>query len=224
MNRITALVPMRHHSQRVPNKNFRSLAGHPLYTYILDTLLQVQTVEAVVVDTDSPEIKAGLANDYPDVIVLDRPETLRGPEVSMNDVILWDLTQVPAEHYLQTHSTNPLLSPDTVSQALSAYLEGMGRYDSLFSVTRLQKRLWSPDGKPLNHDPAHLIQTQHLPPILEENSCLYIFSREGMVSHRNRIGDSPLLFEIPADEAWDIDVEIDLRIVESLMMARPHGA
>ncbi|HMN12722.1 MAG TPA: hypothetical protein PKD55_10410, partial [Bellilinea sp.] len=29
--KIAALVPMRHHSVRVPEKNFRELAGKPLY-------------------------------------------------------------------------------------------------------------------------------------------------------------------------------------------------
>ncbi|HOV07382.1 MAG TPA: acylneuraminate cytidylyltransferase family protein, partial [Anaerolineaceae bacterium] len=42
--RIVALVPMRHHSQRVPQKNYRLLDGKPLYQHILSTLLQVAEV------------------------------------------------------------------------------------------------------------------------------------------------------------------------------------
>jgi CMP-N-acetylneuraminic acid synthetase len=215
---------MRHHSERVPEKNFRSVAGRPLYTYILETLLQVEAVETIVVDTDSSTIKAGLGRDFPSVVVLDRPDSLRAPEVSMNDVILWDLQQAPAEHYLQTHSTNPLLSPETVDRAAAAYFDGLSDHDTLFSVTRVQKRFWSPDGKPLNHDPNELIQTQNLPPFLEENSCLYLFSHQVMSERRNRIGASPLLFEIPADEAWDIDDLVDLRVVEGLLSARAGGS
>lgn len=218
------MVPMRHHSERVPEKNFRPLAGRPLYGYILETLLQVGTVEAVVVDTDSSVIKAGLASDFPSVIVLDRPESLRAPDVPMNDVILWDIQQVPAEHYLQTHSTNPLLKPDTVERALAAYFASLESHDSLFSVTRWQKRLWTPEGEPLNHDPSELIQTQNLPAIMEENSCLYVFSRQNMLSRHNRIGARPLLFEIGADEAWDIDEPMDFQIVENLLGSRSKGS
>ncbi len=126
MTRMAALVPMRHHSERVPEKNFRPLAGRPLYSYILETLLQVEAVEAVVVDTDSPVIKAGLAADFPSVIVLDRPESLRAPDVPMNDVILWDIQQVPAEHYVQTHSTNPLLTAETIARGLDQYFDSLG--------------------------------------------------------------------------------------------------
>ena len=217
MNRLAALVPMRHHSQRVPEKNYRPLAGRPLYSYILETLGKVDAIDEIIVDTDSPVIKAGLADAFPDVIVLDRPDSLRAPDVPMNDVILWDLARVPAEHYLQTHSTNPLLTAETITRGLDMYFNSLETCDSLFSVTRLQKRLWTPEGEPLNHDPSKLIQTQNLPAIMEENSCLYIFSREGMQARGNRIGASPLLFEIAADEALDIDEPADLELVEALL-------
>ena len=65
--KIAALVPMRHHSQRVPGKNFRMIAGKPLYAHIIETLLLVPELSAVVVDTDSDEILEGLAKNYPTV-------------------------------------------------------------------------------------------------------------------------------------------------------------
>ena len=56
MNKIAALVPMRHHSQRVPGKNYRLLAGKPLYQHIITTLLAVPEISTIVVDTDSQPI------------------------------------------------------------------------------------------------------------------------------------------------------------------------
>ncbi len=53
MKKIIALVPMRHHSQRVPGKNFRQLAGKPLYQHIIGTLLKVPEINGILVDTDS---------------------------------------------------------------------------------------------------------------------------------------------------------------------------
>ena len=41
---VTALVPMRHYSERVPGKNYRLMAGRPLYAYILETLLCCRSV------------------------------------------------------------------------------------------------------------------------------------------------------------------------------------
>lgn len=218
--RLTALVPMRHRSERVPDKNFRPVAGRPLYAFILDTLLASSSVDRIVVDTDSPVIKAGLAEAYPEVTILDRPKSLTAPEVPMNDIIVWDLSQVPGEHFLQTHTTNPLLRPDTVDRAAQTYFSNLPEHDSLFSVSRLQKRLWNPDGSPLNHDPRRLIQTQNLPVLYEENSCVYIFQRHVMLERTNRIGAAPWMFEIAADEAWDIDEPVDLDIVAAMLNRR----
>src|SRR5574341_1196637 len=206
---LVALVPMRHHSQRVPGKNYRPLAGKPLFHYIIETLLTVPEIEWIIVDTDSEPVMADLTQHFPQVKIINRPETLRANDVSMNDILIYDTGQVQADFYLQTHSTNPLLKPETVSRAINAFQAGFPNHDSLFSVTRLQTRLYDQHGHAINHDPAVLIQTQDLPPVYEENSCLYIFTRENLIKRHHRIGEKPLLFEINADEAWDIDEELD---------------
>jgi CMP-N-acetylneuraminic acid synthetase len=217
MNRIAALVPMRHHSQRVPGKNYRLLAGRPLYQHILTSLLQVPEITQVVVDTDSPEILEGLRMHFPEVVALERPEHLRADSIPMNEILSYDTTQVEADFYLQTHSTNPLLKSATISWAIQALLAQYPIFDSLFSVTRWQTRLWDQLGRAINHNPAILLQTQDLPPVFEENSCLYIFTRPTLLARRNRLGERPLMFEIPAAEAWDIDEEIDFGIVDFLL-------
>lgn len=220
MGEIAALVPMRHHSQRVPEKNFRDLAGKPLYAYILNTLEQVPEIGEIVVDTDSPAIKEGIAAAFPAVRVLNRPAELQADEIPMNQVLLHDTSLVKAEYYLQTHSTNPLLKSETISRGIQTYLSQRERYDSLFSVTRLQTRLWDQQGKAVNHKPSELLQTQDLPPIYEENSCLYLFTGRSLEEHRNRIGSSPLMYEIDPAEAWDIDTPLDFEIVEFLISRR----
>ncbi len=217
MTNIAALVPMRHHSQRVPEKNFRELGGRPLFHHILITLQDVLELEGIFVDTDSPIIKEGIREAFPQVQVIDRPEHLRADEVSMNRILAHDISLVKADYYLQTHSTNPLLKAATISSAIKRFKEGQGSYDSLFSVTRLQTRLYDQNGQPINHDPRELIQTQDLPPVYEENSCLYLFSEQSLKKHGHRIGESPCLFEIDSREAWDIDTLLDFEIVDFLM-------
>ena len=217
---VVALVPMRHVSERVPDKNFRLLAGKPLYAYILETLQACAQVDRIVVDTDSPTISEGIEADYPKILLLERPKHLRGGDVPMNEVLLHDVSQVPASFYLQTHSTNPLLKAATISLALERFFTAYPEYNSLFSVTRLQARLWSAGTEPINHDPAELIRTQDLAPVFLENSCLYIFERESFLKRKNRIGDNPLRFEIEADEAIDIDRESDFAVVECLAHTR----
>lgn len=217
MPSIVALVPMRHHSQRVPGKNYRLLAGKPLFHHILETLLAVPAIGQVVVDTDSEPVMDSLRRDFPQVTIINRPESLRADDVPMNDILLHDTDQVQADFYLQTHSTNPLLRAETVKRAIETFLAAFPEKDSLFSVTRWQTRLYDQRGRAINHDPAVLIQTQDLPPVYEENSCLYLFTRQNLLKRHHRIGEHPILFEIDAAEAWDIDEELDFAITDFLM-------
>lgn len=219
---ITALVPMRHHSQRVPQKNYRLLDGKPLYQHILATLLAVPELTRIVVDTDSPVIAAGIAEYFPTIMVIERPEELRADDISMNSILQYDISQAPSDFYLQTHSTNPLLRAETLSKAIQSFLSSYPQCDSLFSVTRLQTRLYDQAGNAINHDPRVLIQTQDLPPVYEENSCLYLFSSDTLAKHGTRIGDTPILFETDPEESWDIDEEIDFKLVE--LMIRAHAS
>ena len=217
MVKLAALVPMRHHSQRVPGKNYRPLAGKPLFHHVIETLLAVPEIGEIAVDTDSEPVMEGLQRFFPTVKRIRRPAHLLANDVPMNKILLHDSSQVQADFFLQTHSTNPLLKAGTVSRAIQAFLSGYPEHDSLFSVTRLQTRLYFQDGTAVNHNPRELIQTQDLPPVFEENSCLYIFTRENLLKHHHRIGERPIMFEIDADEAWDIDEELDFAICDFLL-------
>jgi CMP-N-acetylneuraminic acid synthetase len=221
--KLIALVPMRHHSQRVPGKNYRSLAGKPLYEYIIETLLAVPAISQIVVDTDSEPVLNGLRERFPQVQTIVRPEHLRADDIPMNEILIHDTAHFPADFYLQTHSTNPLLNPETVSRAIQLFIAHYPKFDSLFSVTRWQTRFYDKDGNAINHNPRELIQTQDLPPLYEENSCIYIFTREKLIAKRHRIGDHPLMFEIPRLEAVDIDEEADFQIADILMRMKQEN-
>jgi len=215
---------MRHHSERVPEKNYRSFAGRPLYHQIVLSLLQCPAVSKIVIDTDSPFIMEDAGRHFPQVQLLERPEHLRADTVSMNEVLLNSVTQVEADYYLQTHSTNPLLRSETISRAIQAFLDAYPAHDSLFSVTRIQSRIWDSSGAAVNHDPSVLLRTQELQPIYEENSCIYIFTRNTLEKRHNRIGEHPLMFEMDRLEAWDIDEESDFRIAELLFLGLQNNS
>jgi CMP-N-acetylneuraminic acid synthetase len=222
--RIVALVPMRDRSERVPGKNYRPLAGQPLFHHILRALAACSQLAEIAVDTDSPAIKAGLAQHFPTVRVIDRPEHLRAGEIPMNEILLHDTAQIPADYYLQTHSTNPLLKAETIDKAIAAFFEAKPQPDSLFGVTELHTRLYDAAGKAINHNPRELLRTQDLPPVYEENSCLYVFSQRSLEENGHRIGEAPLMFPIPRAEAFDIDEELDFQIADFLMGQRlQHG-
>lgn len=218
--KIVAIVPMRHDSERVVGKNYRSFAGLPLYHRIINTLSASEGINQVVIDTDSPIIRNDVSRSFPEVLVLERPQYLSAGTVPMNDVLLNTVKQISADYYLQTHSTNPLLQTATINEAIRTFINNADSYDSLFSVTRLQTRLWDSLTRPINHNQAILLRTQDLPAVYEENSCLYLFERNTFEKCRNRIGTRPLMFEIDRLEAIDIDEEVDFAIAEQLFLHR----
>jgi CMP-N-acetylneuraminic acid synthetase len=212
---------MRHDSERVPGKNFRLLAGKPLFEHILDSLLTCGMVDKVVIDTDSTVITQLVnARNDPRAIAIPRPEHLRDGRIPMNQVLLHDIAQVPADYYLQTHSTNPLLKPETIARAVKKFMAVLPTHDSLFGVTRWQTRLYDQHGTPINHDPSQLLRTQDLPPVYEENSNLYLFAPDTLRTLGRRTGERPLLFEIDRLEAVDIDDEDGWVLAEALI-SRP---
>ncbi len=144
-------------------------------------------------------------------MIRDRKPNLCGDLVSMNLVLEDDVANVDADMYLMTHTTNPLLNPDTIQKAIKAFKEASaeGKADSLFSVNKIQTRFYRADGSAVNHDPNNLIRTQDLEPWFEENSNFYIFTRESFNATRARIGKKPMLFEMSRIESTDIDEEED---------------
>jgi CMP-N-acetylneuraminic acid synthetase len=214
---VIALLPMKGHSERVAEKNLRPLAGRPLYHWIVDTVLACPSIVELVVDTDSVEIADDVTERFPRVTVRERPRDLIGDMVPMHDIVSRFVQEHPVgEVFLQTHATNPLLRPSSVEDAIRAYFSP-GDHDSLMAVTEWRTRFFDHVGRPLNHDPDVLLRTQDLPPIYEENSNLYIASRQVILGTGRRIGLRPLLFPLDRWQAMDIDEEIDFNLVECLV-------
>lgn len=227
--RIVALLPMKANSERVKGKNFRDFCGKPLFRWTLDTLLEVQEIDQVIINTDARQILAdnGLT-DTDRITIRDRKPEICGDLVSMNLVLADDVATLPADIYLMTHTTNPLMSADTIRKALAAFQSGQaaGKADSLFTVDKVQTRFYRADCSPVNHDPDNLIPTQHLEPWFEENSNLYLFTRESFAKTNARIGKQPMMYEGPYFESIDIDTpaDWDFAVVAARYLLEQKGA
>ena len=218
---LVALLPMKANSERVQGKNFREFAGKPLFRWILDSLLAVDEIDCIVINTDARRILAahGLT-DSKRILIRDRRSELCGDLVSMNKVLEDDINCVDANTYIMTHTTNPLISSNTLIEAIKTYKKGITNdKDSLFSVNKFQTRFYKDSGEPVNHDPNNLLRTQDLEPWYEENSNLYLFSRKSFSKTHARIGLKPVLFETPITESQDIDNKIDWQIAEVMALA-----
>lgn len=216
--KVAALVPIKGHSERVKGKNFRDFCGKPLYYHIIHTLDRVYAIDEVIIDTDSQRVIAEAPKLSHKIQIIERPAELCGDYISTNRIFEYDLSQTKADIYVQTHATNPILKAETIAKAIAKFISIEDEYDSLFSVSVYQSRFYMYDGTPINHDPENLIRTQDLRPIYEENSSLYVFTKESFQKKRRRIGIKPFMFVTPPIESTDIDDELTLRIAELLAL------
>ena len=220
--KVTALLPMKANSDRVPGKNFRIINNKPLFRWILDELLAVPAISKVIINTDARRKISPLLAEDARVILRDRDDSICGDFVSMNKVIDDDVRNVPSDVYLMTHTTNPLITARTIGAALSKFQAEAerGDADSLFSVNEVQGRFYDKNISPINHDPNRLIRTQDLEPWFEENSCLYLFTKASFIESGSRIGKRPAMFVTPKLESIDIDDQADWELASALLSQR----
>lgn len=214
---VTALVPMKGHSERIPSKNSKLLGEKPLFFYILENLESAKYVSEIIINTDSPKILSLVKENFPEIILIKRPKELLGDKVSMTPIIEHDLKYVKTKHFLQTHSTNPFLTSKTIDNAIKVYFDNLEKgFDSAIGVNVYQTRFYDDKKHPINHDPNIMIPSQDMPFLYEDNSNFYINSVENFYKNKNRVGKNPIFIKIPKLESIDIDEKEDFIIAEAI--------
>lgn len=216
---IPAILPMKGVSERVAGKNMKPFDAKPFYHCVAATLEASAYISEIIVDTDSEEIAHDAGSNFSKVRVRMRPEHLRGQMVSMEEIVSGVLEELPSEHFVQAFATCPLMRVDTLESAINAYFENLGKYDSLFTVKRIQQRLHWASGALIN-DPHGATRTQELEPVYERNACLYIASKTSFSNAGGcRVGKSPYLFVMDDIESIDVDREADFFVAEAVYRA-----
>lgn len=218
--KVAALLPMKANSERVKGKNFRDFGGKPLYRWMLDTLLGIAEIDIIIINTDA---RAILENDglfeSEKIKIRDRREEICGDMISMNLIIADDIDNIKADIFLMTHTTNPFLSRKSVMAAIADFKNALRdkQADSLFTVNKVQDRFYNKNVQPINHDMNNLIRTQDLEPWYQENSNLYLFTKESFLRTQTRIGSNPIMLETEPYESTDIDTPSDWDLGEVMV-------
>jgi len=221
MNKISAIVPIKKDSERIPGKNFLPFCGKPLFHYMLSTLQQCEVIEKIIIDTDSEIILWEVPDVYNKAQIITRPDFLLGNHIVANELIAYDISQTSDEHFFQTHVTNPLLSVRSITNAVHLYFNMLHIYDSLFSVNSIRKRMYDANYRPLNHSFDEMKPTQEMDPVYMENSNMFIFSKSSFKkAGKSRIGLKPQLFEMNNIESIDIDYPEDFELAEIIYQNR----
>jgi len=217
-----AFVPARSGSERVPHKNVRPLAGHPLLAYAIATAVESGRFERVVVSTDSQEI-ADVARWYGADVPFLRPAefaTATSPDIEWLAYTLERLDE-RYELFALIRATNPFRGPDVVRRGLEQLL-ATPEADSLRAVELVKQhpgKMWllSGDGRTMSPlldqselDVAwHAGQYQALPPVYSQNSALEIAWTRVVTETGTREGSVLAPFLTQGLEGFNVDDEDD---------------
>jgi len=213
---ISALIGIKEISERVENKNFLTIAGKPLFFWIISTLIKTEEIDEIVLNIDGENLIQLINKEFTKIKklkIISREENIKGHDVSMNLIIERTLSHCKNDYILNTHTTNPFIKNSTFSKAIESYF----KYQRpIFSTLEMKNRFYNTSNQPINHDLDNLIPTQDLDPIYLETSTFYIFSKDQFNMNKNRISKDSIKFPISKIESVDIDDYEDLEIVKLL--------
>jgi N-acylneuraminate cytidylyltransferase len=228
---IVALIPARAGSKRVPDKNIRPLAGHPVIAYTIAAALQSGIFAAVIVSTDSTQY-AGIARHYGAEVPFLRPAEFSGdlsPDIEWVESTLERLRNEGRNYdcFSILRPTSPFRLPETIRRAWQEFLAEEG-VDSLRAVEKCRQhpgKMWVVRGRrmlpllPLGpaEQPWHSSQYQSLPEVYVQNASLEIARSRVVFEGRTIAGTVLMPFFTQGYEGFDVNNPYDWDLAEHLV-------
>lgn len=230
---VVALIPARSGSKRVPGKNIRPLAGHPLIAYSIASAVESGIFSQVVVSTDSEEI-ADITRYYGAETPFLRPAEYSGdasPDIEFVEHALATLREQGREYecFSILRATSPFRKAETIRRAWKEFLSQNG-VDSLRAVERCAQhpcKMWVVRGSRMMplipfgpaEQPWHSSQYPTLPEVYVQNASLEIAWSRVVFEGRTIAGNVLMPFMTHGDEGLDVNTEYDWMLAE-LMVER----
>lgn len=207
--KILAVIPARAGSKGIPNKNIRIIGGHPLIYYSIKNALESEWITDVIISTDSPEVK--IIAEQMGARVKWRDDSLCGDAVTLDAVIADAVTTDTMWDYVVTmQPTSPTLRVVTLDKAIKYTIDN--DLDTVISAINAPHLSWGEkEGKKVPNYTQRL-NRQYLPPCYMETGA-FVISKAAVVTPQTRIGEKVDVYEMPEDEAQDVDTFEDLRSV-----------
>lgn len=204
MDSITAIIPVKKNSTRLPNKNILPFGESNLLVHKIRQLKAVEAVNKIVVSTDSEEM-IRMAKDEGVEAYL-RPEKYANESLPIADFLVYLSQVIEGDHFMWSCVTSPLVDAQLYSKAIRLYLKKLDEgYDSLVTVSSFQHYLMDENG-PFNFSRGW----EH--PNSQKLAKLYLFTNGIQLTPHDkysewgdRIGEKPYLMEVSKTEAIDID-------------------
>jgi CMP-N,N'-diacetyllegionaminic acid synthase len=230
---IVALIPARAGSKRVPDKNIKPLAGHPLIAYSIAAALESRIFAAVIVSTDSQQY-LDVAKHYGAEAPYLRPPEIAGDLSPDIEWVTYTLQRLRADRrtfdcFSILRPTSPFRHASTIVRAWQQFLEEEG-VDSLRAVEKCKQhpgKMWVVRGTrmlpllPLSpaEQPWHSSQYQALPEVYVQNASLEIAWSKVVFEGRTIAGNVQMPFFTQAHEGFDVNHPEDWRLAEEMVQS-----
>ena len=218
---VIGIIPARAGSKGIPNKNIREIGGIPLIAHTIKSAIQSESLERVIVSTESEEI-ARVALKWGAEVPFLRPVELAtdtADSVSVANHVLENIESPKSFLWLQ--ATSPLRSVDDIRNIVKTATDENS--DSVVSVTPLDKpKEWqvkiSQSGmiqKEYNVDGNR--QRQDFEDTYIINGALYYCKTAWFRSGQMFVGPQSKAFIMPRERSVDIDCELEWLLAEALL-------
>ncbi len=216
---ITAVIPVRGGSRRVPLKNIKPFSGSSLLQIKIEQLKRINSIDEIIVSSDSDEMLE-LANKM-GVISKHRPtEYCDEKSRTFNDLVEYIMrNDINTETVIWAPCVCPLVRDESFLNAISIYnqiknnqIEG----DSVLSTIAYKQYLFDETGRPINYTIENHVPSQKLPHYHQSVNAFHIASKENMLKWRFVYGPKVYLYDISQEEGIDIDTQTDFDFAEFL--------
>lgn len=216
---ILSVIPARAGSKGIPNKNIRIIGDHPLVYYSIKNAMRSKLITDVIVTTDSSEVR--IIAQQMGVSVHWRDKSLCGDSVTLDAVVADAVPEDKKWDYIVTmQPTSPTLRVQTLDAAIQYTIDE--DLDTVISAINNPHLSWvEKDGKKVPNYKERL-NRQYLPPCYMETGA-FVISKANIVNSKTRIGEKVDVFEVPEDEAQDVDTFEDLRSVAAALSRQKVG-
>lgn len=211
-----AFIPVRGGSKSIKFKNIKKINGRPLIYWVLDAVVECNSIDKVVVSTDSDEIRdtVNLYNSNK-ILIINRSDEVSTDFASTESVMLEFAENYAFKNIILVQATSPLIDSHDLTQGLELYKNA----DSVLSVVNQKRFIWNKQeyAQPLNYDYLNRPRRQDFQGFYVENGAFYITSKELLIKSKCRISGKISTYVMEEESYYEIDEPSDWIIVEKLL-------
>ena len=215
--KTVAFIPVKSKSERIKNKNFKLLAGKPLFLHTLEKLVGCDFIDEVFLDSESEEV-FDMASHI-DFIRFKRDEKLADNSTDGNKLFLNEIKLIDADICIQILCTSPFIKPETIKKGVEILINNE-EYDSVVLVKKEKLYTWDSVKIKPNYDIENIPNSFNLDDTVIETMGLYIIRKDSALKTGRRIGEKPYLLEATSLEAIDINYPEDFELAELVIKGK----